>query len=125
MVVPVLGPTSGLRCWATTTTRHNLAAFASPVPDDAEAFDAIISNSAGCGAALREYGDWLPDAEAAAELAGRLRDVCAFLDEVGCVEPPLPAAGGVVLGVARTVAWTASASARASRNVRAGSVRSR
>jgi Fe-S oxidoreductase len=50
--------------------RANLAAF--------EGADAIVVNSAGCGAALREGA-----------LGARVRDVCEFLDEVGLVvEPP-------------------------------------
>jgi glycolate oxidase iron-sulfur subunit len=50
--------------------RANLAAF--------EGADAIVVNSAGCGAALREGA-----------LGPRVRDVCEFLDEAGLVaEPP-------------------------------------
>jgi glycolate oxidase iron-sulfur subunit len=41
--------------------------------------DAVIQNSAGCGAALREAGD---------ELAARVRDVSEFLHEVGLRPPP-------------------------------------
>lgn len=64
--------------------RHNLAAI------DLEGVDAVVVNSAGCGAALRELDRWLGDA--AAPLAGRVRDVCEFLDEVGLRGPlqPLP-----------------------------------
>jgi len=47
---------------------------------------AVIVNSAGCGAALRELPHWI-GAEGE-ELAGRVRDVCEFLDEVGLREPP-------------------------------------
>ena len=54
-------------------------------------FDALILNSAGCGAALREYGDWL--GPAGRGLAGRVRDVCEFLDEVGVRGPLAPLAG--------------------------------
>jgi len=49
--------------------RRNLAAF--------EGADAIVVNSAGCGAALRE-----------GPLGPRVRDVCEFLDEAGLVEEP-------------------------------------
>ncbi len=59
---------------------RNLRAFA------AARVDAVVVNSAGCGAALREYGDWL--GAPGAELAGRVRDVCEFLDEVGLAAPP-------------------------------------
>jgi glycolate oxidase iron-sulfur subunit len=41
----------------------------------------VIVDSAGCGAALREYDRWLPGEGDA--LAARVRDVCEFLDEVG------------------------------------------
>ena len=47
---------------------------------------AVIVNSAGCGAALRELPNWIGDA--GADLAGRVRDVCEFLDEVGMRELP-------------------------------------
>jgi len=62
----------------------NVAAFA------AGEFDALVVNSAGCGAALREVGHWL--GPAGAGLAGRVRDVCEFLDEVGAraAYAPLP-----------------------------------
>ena len=56
--------------------RANQAAF--------EGVDAIIVNSAGCGAALR-----------AGALGSRVRDVCEFLDEVGLVAEPPPRAGSV------------------------------
>jgi glycolate oxidase iron-sulfur subunit len=56
--------------------RANLAAF--------EGVDAIVVNSAGCGAALREGA-----------LGPRVRDVCEFLDEVGLVAEPPPRAGTV------------------------------
>ncbi len=46
--------------------------------------DAIIVDSAGCGAAMREADRWLPGEGAA--FAGRVRDVCEFLDEVGLRE---------------------------------------
>ena len=50
-----------------------------------EAVDAVVSNSAGCGAALREMGQWLP--EDAGDLSGKVRDIAEFLDEVGWREP--------------------------------------
>lgn len=43
----------------------------------------LLTNSAGCGAALKEYGEWLKDdsvyAEPATELAARARDVSEWL----------------------------------------------
>jgi glycolate oxidase iron-sulfur subunit len=56
--------------------RANRAAF--------EGVDAIIVNSAGCGATLREGA-----------LGARVRDVCEFLDEVGLVVTPPPRSGSV------------------------------
>jgi len=60
--------------------RRNAAAFAN------EPVDAVVTNSAGCGAALREASRWIPgEGERCAE---RVRDVCEFLDEVGLRLPP-------------------------------------
>jgi glycolate oxidase iron-sulfur subunit len=50
--------------------------------------DAIIVNSAGCGAALREAGSWLPGEGEA--LARRIRDPLELLDDVGLRPPPNP-----------------------------------
>ncbi len=47
--------------------------------------DAVVSNSAGCGAALRETDQWLPGRGEA--LANQARDVCEWLDEVGLRTP--------------------------------------
>ncbi len=59
--------------------RQNLAAF------DPRGVDAIVSNSAGCGAALREAKSWLPgEAEG---FSARVRDVCELLDETGLRAP--------------------------------------
>jgi len=65
--------------FARDLARRNLEAFA------AGDFDAVIMNSAGCGAALRELEAWLPGE--GASLAGRVRDVSEFLDAVG-LRPP-------------------------------------
>jgi Fe-S oxidoreductase len=62
--------------FAARLERANLAAFAGA--------DAIVVNSAGCGAALRE-----------GPLGPRVRDVCEFLDAVGLVAEPPPRAGTV------------------------------
>lgn len=64
--------------------KHNLKAF----PRDV---DAIITNAAGCGSGLHEYGLWLkgtPDEAEAKEFAHRCRDVSAFLCDLGMVDPP-------------------------------------
>ncbi|NIH84360.1 (Fe-S)-binding protein [Amycolatopsis granulosa] len=63
--------------------------------DDAGA-DWIAVNAAGCGSAMKEYGDLLADDPAyagrAREFAGRVRDVSELLAEQGTVAPrhPLP-----------------------------------
>ncbi len=63
--------------------RRNLAAF----PDDV---DAVISNAAGCGSGMREYGAMLKgtDQEPAAEqFSQRILDVSEFLDRLGDMAP--------------------------------------
>jgi glycolate oxidase iron-sulfur subunit len=65
--------------FACALTRTNMLAF------DAAAVDAIVVNSAGCGAAMREAADWL--GEAAEAFSGRVCDVSEFLDRQGLREP--------------------------------------
>ena len=51
----------------------------------------MIANAAGCGSGMREYGLLFagePEEEQARELAARMVDVSAFLDELGFVAPP-------------------------------------
>ncbi len=64
-------------------------------PADLGSIDAIVTNAAGCGAQLKEYGHLLhggEHAEAGAKLAAKVRDVSEFLMELGPVKPthPLP-----------------------------------
>ncbi|MGH0037753.1 MAG: (Fe-S)-binding protein [Myxococcota bacterium] len=61
--------------FARRLARRNAAAFG------AEEFDAVILDSAGCGAAMREADHWIGDE--GAPLARRVRDVCEWLEEVG------------------------------------------
>jgi glycolate oxidase iron-sulfur subunit len=64
---------------AVRLARRNLAVFA----DD---FDAILTNAAGCGSAMHEYGMLFagqPDHEAGVRLAERTVDVSVFLNELG------------------------------------------
>jgi len=68
--------------------RRNLAAF----PDDV---DAIVTNAAGCGSGMREYGllfKGTADEEAGRRFAGRVLDVSVFLDELGlsAAAPAMP-----------------------------------
>jgi glycolate oxidase iron-sulfur subunit len=74
---------SGLRRTARKLARQNVRAF----PDS---FDFIVSDSAGCGAALRESGHLLhdeSDARAAEGFARRVRDVSEVLASVGMPTP--------------------------------------
>jgi glycolate oxidase iron-sulfur subunit len=63
----------GARDAARRLARANLAAFAGT--------DWVVTNAAGCGTALRDYGHLLPDDPAAARLAARTRDVTELLAE--------------------------------------------
>ncbi|HEY9900501.1 MAG TPA: heterodisulfide reductase-related iron-sulfur binding cluster [Pantanalinema sp.] len=69
----------GDRARAIAFARHNVDAF-SAVPE----LTAVIANSAGCGAAMKEYGSWLSEASA---FAARVKDVSEFLAEVGIPAP--------------------------------------
>lgn len=74
---------AGLRDEARELAGRNVAAFA------ADGVDAIVSHSAGCGAALRESGHLLeetPQAAAAREFASKVRDVSEVLAERGLPE---------------------------------------
>jgi glycolate oxidase iron-sulfur subunit len=74
---------AGLRRTAKTLARRNARAFGA-------AFDFIVTDSAGCGAALRDAGHLLHEdaaAEEAARLSARARDVSEVLDEIGLPKP--------------------------------------
>jgi len=58
--------------------RDRAQALVAAFPADL-ALDAIVTNAAGCGSALREYGHRLPESRAAAEMAERTRDVSELL----------------------------------------------
>jgi glycolate oxidase iron-sulfur subunit len=76
---------SGLREEARDLARINLAA----VRDGR--FDAVVTNAAGCGSTLKEYGDLLhetPDAEEAARFSAQVKDVTEFLAQLG-LRPPM------------------------------------
>lgn len=68
---------------ALALARTNLAAFARAD------FDALVVNSAGCGAALRELDHWLPGEGGV--LARRVRDVSELLADAGLRAPRTPA----------------------------------
>jgi glycolate oxidase iron-sulfur subunit len=64
--------------------RNNMAAF----PQDV---DAILTNAAGCGSGMKEYGllfKGLPEEEAAEAFAGRVQDITEFLDKLGLTATP-------------------------------------
>jgi len=65
--------------------RKNIDAMLSPE------FDAIVTNAAGCGAAMKEYANLLEHdanyAEDAREFVTRVRDVTEYLADVGLLEP--------------------------------------
>jgi len=60
---------------------ENAAHFTAELGD----VDALIVNSAGCGAAMREAEHWI--GAAGSRYASRVRDVCEWLDEVGLRAP--------------------------------------
>ncbi len=76
---------AGVRDVARQLARQNLDAFAS---DD---FDAIVTNTAGCGSTLKEYDQLFPDDEKAKQKAeqfrDKMRDVTEFLAALG-LRPP-------------------------------------
>ena len=61
--------------------RQNLKAFLG------RGLDAIIVNSAGCGATMKEYAELLGDDPEAQEFAGLTRDVTEFLGSIELVPP--------------------------------------
>jgi glycolate oxidase iron-sulfur subunit len=78
---------TGVAEQASALARHNITVFPADV-------DAVITNAAGCGSGMKEYGLLLKGsdvAEAAERLAERVVDVCAFLDALGLRSPPPPA----------------------------------
>lgn len=46
---------------------------------EGELLDAIVTNSAGCGSAMKEYDHWLPDDPQVTAFAGRVKDVSELL----------------------------------------------
>ena len=66
---------SGLRGDAEALAQRNIEALAGG------SFDAIITNAAGCGSTLKEYGDLL-GSEAARQFSAKVRDVTEFLASI-------------------------------------------
>ncbi|MFQ5521675.1 MAG: (Fe-S)-binding protein, partial [Candidatus Methylomirabilia bacterium] len=51
--------------------------------------DIVVTNAAGCGSAMREYGHWLPDDPRAASLSRAVRDISEVLVDAGLSFQPL------------------------------------
>ena len=66
--------------------RRRAGALASVFPTDV---DWVVTNAAGCGSTMREYGHWTSD-EAAGRLAARTRDVTELLADAALPLEPLP-----------------------------------
>jgi glycolate dehydrogenase iron-sulfur subunit len=79
---------AGVRDAARGLARANFAGFA-----DVE-FDAIVTNAAGCGSTLKEYGELFANDDSAKEQArqfgAKVRDVSEFLAELGLSAPMRP-----------------------------------
>jgi glycolate oxidase iron-sulfur subunit len=67
---------AGDRATAAALARRNVAALAGSA-------DYIVTNSAGCGALLKDYGHLLHDDESAAAVGAKVRDVSELLAAVG------------------------------------------
>jgi glycolate oxidase iron-sulfur subunit len=75
--------------------RRNCGTFLTDAGKVAEQVDAIITNAAGCGAMLKDYGHLLhdtPEVAAATDFSRKVRDIHEFLMELGPVAPrhPMP-----------------------------------
>jgi len=80
---------AGVRDVARELARRNIEVFLR------EPFDALITNAAGCGSTLKEYGELLPDDPRAREFASKMLDVTEFLAKIGLTQH-LGAISGVV-----------------------------
>lgn len=85
---------SGRKAEAVDAAALNAIAF------DGADVDFVVSTAAGCGAMLRDYGHLLAGhgvADEGQELAGKARDICELLVELGFEKParPLPLKGNL------------------------------
>jgi glycolate dehydrogenase iron-sulfur subunit len=68
--------------------RRRAAALVRSFPRDV---DAVVTNAAGCGSTMKEYGEVFAgeaDSPDVSRFAGQVRDVSEFLDAVGLTAPP-------------------------------------
>lgn len=80
---------AGQRTRSRNFMASNLAAFGFDSADGG-ALDAIVTNAAGCGAMLKDYGHILRherNAAAAARLSAKVKDISEFLIDLGIVAP--------------------------------------
>lgn len=73
---------TGARKTASAFAQHMLTSFAQavqPHDDTFSSYDAIIVNAAGCGSAMKQYGQLLPNDARAQYFAGKVQDVSEFL----------------------------------------------
>jgi glycolate oxidase iron-sulfur subunit len=84
---------AGVRDAARDLARKNFAAFLTTAPGQ-PAFDAIITNAAGCGSTLKEYGHLFssdePEHSQALAFSAKVRDVTEFLAGLGLSAPLRP-----------------------------------
>jgi glycolate oxidase iron-sulfur subunit len=67
--------------------RRRARAAAAAFPGD---LDWVVTNAAGCGSAMKEYGYWLPDDPRVGALAAKTRDVSEILADTALPLGPLP-----------------------------------
>ncbi|MGQ0603675.1 MAG: (Fe-S)-binding protein, partial [Anaerolineales bacterium] len=81
--------------------RHNLRAF----PNDV---DAVITNAAGCGSGMKEYGMLFagqPEEAEARAFAARVKDVSEYLNTLGLSQSPPALSGPLGIAGQLTVAY--------------------
>jgi glycolate oxidase iron-sulfur subunit len=84
---------SGAEAPAQRFAAANCETFGPALAPGPHQLDAIITNAAGCGAMLKDYGHLLhhtPLASQGATFAGRVKDISEFLLELGPVKPQYP-----------------------------------
>lgn len=80
---------AGARDQARNLARRNLEIF-TPMLENGDV-DAVVTNAAGCGSGMHEYGLLFkgePEEANATALAHRTKDVSVFLDELGMIQNP-------------------------------------